>query len=64
MAWDEYVETTEREDREHAFEVTCSDCGALYSNLDGDCPSCESANCSYDPGAVREWTDYMRRTGR
>jgi len=44
-------------EREPYLELTCSSCGALYSAGDGDCPSCGSADVSYDRAEVAR---YMR----
>jgi uncharacterized OB-fold protein len=62
--WDSYYEHDEQADRNHAFEVECSSCGALYTNLDGDCPRCGSASCSYDSGAASRWNRYLNSSGR
>jgi hypothetical protein len=65
MPWgDPYYEHDERTDREHAFEVECSICGALYTNLDGDCPSCGSASHSYNARDAERWNRYISGTGR
>ena len=64
MPWGPYYEHDERADREHAFEIECSDCGTLYSNLDGDCPHCGSASGSYSSSDAGRWKQYLHRSGR
>ncbi len=50
--------------REPYLELTCTDCGCLYTPDQGDCPACRSANVSYDAGMAREYAEDMREQER
>lgn len=59
---DPYLDHDERADEAHAFEIECA-CGALYTNLDGDCPNCGSASGSYSAEAASRWNRYVDFNG-
>ena len=42
------------------LELQCLDCGTPYPADKGDCPSCGSANCSYDSGETKRYGDELR----
>jgi rRNA maturation endonuclease Nob1 len=39
------------------LELQCLDCGDAYPADRGDCPSCGSANCSYDSDEAKRYAD-------
>lgn len=50
--------------REPYLELQCTDCGALYTPEQGDCPRCGSANVSYDAQSAKEYGDYYEGRDR
>lgn len=63
MSWNAGFHRERLDERDYAFELDCSCCGATRLNTDGDYCTCGSSHVSYDARDADRWNDHADAQG-